>query len=159
MSVLGNDEGISERAVMNKKILIPILIVAGWVLSKHGTEKYHHYVTAGENKEIETILNGYAAAENAFRGEYNKYTADPAKLGYSVKPGKLKVYFTAEGLPPRFYSVLPETSLPTFTEASYRILLAAENKRTNRIDFWTITEERRPTQLKEFLKLDPLKIE
>src|SRR5690349_15790287 len=111
--------GVSERAVMNKKILIPVLIVAGWVLSKHGTAKYHHYVTAGETKEIETILNAYATAENAYRGEYNKYTADPGRLGYSVKPGtKVSVYFAPENLPPRFYSVLPPTSLPSFTDST-----------------------------------------
>ena len=142
-----------------KKILIPILIVAAWALARHGTERYHHYVTIGENKEIATILSSYAAAENAYRGEYNKFTDDPTKLGFSVKPGKLKVYFSAEGLPPRFYSVLTESSLPVFTDGSYRILLASENTRTNRIDFWTITEEKKPVQLKEFLMLDPLKVD
>lgn len=144
---------------MNKKILIPILILAAWGLSKVGTEKYHHYVSRGENKEIETILNSYATAENAYRGEYNKFASDPKLLGYSIKPGKLKVYFSAQGLPPRFYSVLPPTSLPEFTDVSYRILLASENTRTNRIDFWTITQERKPQQLKEFLMLDPLKVD
>ncbi|MNK89757.1 hypothetical protein D3C87_1097760 [compost metagenome] len=142
-----------------KKFLVPVLIVAAWGIFKVGSVKYHHYVSVGESKEIETILNSYAAAENAFRGEYNKYTNDPTRLGYSVKPGKLKVYFSAEGLPPRFYSVLPPTSLPEFTDASYRILLASENTRTNRIDFWTITQEKKPQQLKEFLMLDPLKVD
>jgi hypothetical protein len=144
---------------MNKKIWIAVLIAAAWLSVHFGTKKYHQYMTIGENREIETILNSYASAENAFRGEYNKFTNDPAKLGFSVKPGKLKVYFVAEGLPPRYYSVLPPTLLPEFTDASYRILLASENTRTNRIDFWTITEARKPVQLKEFLMLDPLKVD
>jgi hypothetical protein len=133
--------------------------LAAWGLFKIGTQKYHHYVTLGENNEIETILSSYASAENAFRGEYNKYTDDPKRLGYSVKPGKLKVYFSAEGLPPRFYSVLTADSLPVFTDVGYRILLASENTRTNRIDFWTITQEKKPQQLKAFLMLDPLKVD
>lgn len=144
---------------MSNKILIPVLILAAWGIFKVGSGKYHHYVTTGENKEIVTILNSYAAAENAYRGEYNKFSSDPSRLGYSVKPGKVKVYFSAEGLPPRFYSVLPPTSLPEFTDVSYRILLAAENVRTNRIDFWTVTQEKKPQQLKEFLMLDPLKVD
>lgn len=144
---------------MNKKILIPILILAAWGLFKVGSHKYHYYMTIGENKEIAAILSSYASAENAYRGEYNRFTDDPAKLGFSVKPGKLKVYFSAQGLPARFYSVLTEESLPIFTDASYRILLASENTRTNRIDFWTVTQEKKPVQLKEFLMLDPLKVD
>lgn len=141
------------------KLWIPILLVAAWGINKVGREKYDYYVTAGENKEIVSILERYGHAENAYFGEYGKYPSDPSRLGFSVKPGKISVHFQAEGLPPRYYSVIPETSLPFVNDNSYRILLAAENVRTNRIDFWIMTENRKPQQLKEFLKLDPLKVD
>lgn len=147
-----------KRDVMGK-MWIPILLVAAWGVQKVGREKYDYYVTAGDNKEIVSILEGYGRAENAYFVEYGKYPQDPSRLGYSVKPGKLSVYFKPEGLPPRFYSVLPETAMPFVNDSSYRLLLAAENKRLNKIEFWIMTEERKPQQLKEFLKLDPLKVD